>query len=123
MDNSEALLQGKSRDDSNDYHKLSGILNYEIEDNKIIFNFEHASLAVKFLTADIFRVTMAHSNQEINFKSTAAVIEHQLSYTDYDLEEKEEEIVIKTEALVLKIKKDKFIENEIKDYENKRYYE
>ena len=36
MDNSEALLQGKSRDDSSDYHKLSGILNYEINDNEII---------------------------------------------------------------------------------------
>ncbi len=109
MDNSEALLQGKTRDDSNDYHKLSGILNYEIKGNKILFNFEHASLALKFLTADIFRVVMAHSNQQLDFESTDAVIEHNLSYTDYDFEEKDEKIIIKTEKLVIEIRTDKFL--------------
>lgn len=109
MDNSEALLQGKSRDDSIDYHKLNGILNYEINDNIIKLNFEQASLAIKFLTADIFRVIMAHSNQEINYKSTDAVIEHNLSYDDYDFEDKDKELIIKTDELVLKIEKEKFL--------------
>jgi len=108
MDNSEALLQGKSKDDSSEFHKLSGILDYEIQDQMIIINFEYASLAVKFLAADIFRVVMAHSNQEINFESTDAVIEHNLSYTDYDFKENDEEIIIKTEELTLKIEKDRF---------------
>lgn len=109
MDNSEALLQGKSRDDSSDYHKLSGILNYETKDNLIKLNFEHASLVIKFLTADIFRVIMAHSNQEINYKSTDAVIEHNLSYDNYELEDNEQELIINTDKLVLKIKKEKFL--------------
>jgi alpha-glucosidase len=109
MDNSEALLQGKSRDDSSDYHKLSGILNYETKDNLIKLNFEHASLVIKFLTADIFRVIMAHSNQEINYKSTDAVIEHNLSYDNYELEDTEQELIINTDKLVLKIKKEKFL--------------
>ena len=109
MDNSEALLQGKSRDDSSDYHKLSGILNYEINDNEIKFNFEHASLAIRFLTADIFRVIMAHSNQKINYKSTDAVIEHNLIYDDFNFEEKDNELIIKTEKLILKIEKEKFL--------------
>ncbi|MFP4021578.1 MAG: TIM-barrel domain-containing protein, partial [Halanaerobium sp.] len=108
MDNSEALLQGKSRDDSIDYHKLSGVLNYEVKENEVRLNFEYASLAVRFLTADIFRVIMAHSKQEINYKSTQAVTEHSLSYHNFKLSETESELLIKTDKLILKISKEKF---------------
>ncbi len=109
MDNSDALLQGKSRDNSNDYHKLSGILNYEIKDNEIRLNFKHASLAVRFLTADIFRVIMAHSDQKISYKSTEAVIEHNLTYDDFIFNEKDSELIIKTDKLVIKLKKENFL--------------
>ncbi|TDO73361.1 alpha-glucosidase [Halanaerobium saccharolyticum] len=109
MDSSQTLLQGKSRDDSSDYHKLSGILDYEIKDNEICLNFKHASLAIKFLTADIFRVVMAHSGQKINYKSTDAVIEHNLTYDDFIFTEKDSELIIKTDKLVLKLKKENFL--------------
>ena len=109
MDNSEALLQGKSKDTSNDYHKLSGLLNYEIKENEIRLNFEYAALAIKFLTADIFRVIMSHSNQDINYKSTEAVTQHGLSYQNFILNEKDTELIIKTDKLVLKISKEKFM--------------
>ncbi|CCU81150.1 Alpha-glucosidase [Halanaerobium saccharolyticum subsp. saccharolyticum DSM 6643] len=109
MDNSETLLQGKSsRDDSIDYHKLSGILNYKIEDNQIRFNFKNASLVIRFLTADIFRIIMANSKQQFNYKSTEAVIDHNLSYNDFKFEENNKELIIKTEKLVIKIEKEKF---------------
>lgn len=109
MDNSEVLLQGKSRDDSSEYHKLQEILDYEVNGDKICFKFEHAALVIKFLTADIFRVIMAHSNQEINYKSTEAVIKHNLSFKNFKLKEKNSEIIIKTDKLILKINKDKFL--------------
>ena len=109
MDNSETLLQDKSsRDDSIDYHKLSGILNYKIEDNQIRFNFKYASLVIRFLTADIFRIIMANSKQQFNYKSTEAVIDHNLSYNDFEFEENNKELIIKTEKLVIKIQKEKF---------------
>ena len=109
MDNSETLLQGKSsRDDSIDCHKLSGILNYKIEDNQIRFNFKNASLVIRFLTADIFRIIMANSKQQFNYKSTEAVIDHNLSYNDFEFEENNKELIIKTEKLVIKIQKEKF---------------
>ncbi|MFW5686696.1 MAG: alpha-glucosidase, partial [Halanaerobium sp.] len=103
MDNSQALLQGKSRDDSSDYHKLQGVLNYEVKDNKVLFDFEYASIAIELLRADIFRVVMAHSNQPLNYKTTEAVVEHNLSLDNFEVEEKKEKIVIETEELQLKI--------------------
>jgi alpha-glucosidase len=109
MDNSETLLQGKSsRDDSIDYHKLSEILNYKIEDNQIRFNFKNASLVIRFLNADIFRIIMANSKQQFNYKSTEAVIDHNLSYNDFKFEENNKELIIKTDKLVIKIQKEKF---------------
>ncbi|MGM0603819.1 MAG: glycoside hydrolase family 31 protein [Bacillota bacterium] len=109
MDNSEALLQGKSRDDSSDYHKLQGILNYEIKDNEVLFDFEHASIAIEFLRADIFRLIVAHSNQPINYKTTEAVIEHNLSHDSFEVEENKEKIIIETAELRLEVRKDKFL--------------
>ncbi|RCW58747.1 glycoside hydrolase family 31 protein [Halanaerobium sp. ST460_2HS_T2] len=116
MDNSEALLQGKSRDDSSDYNKLQGILNYRIRNNKIIFEFKHAEAVIKFLSADSFRLIMAHSNQSINYRSTPAVIKHNLSYDNFDIKEKDNQIIIETEKLLLKVKKDKFL---LKVYDKK----
>ena len=109
MDNSQALLQGKSRDNSIDYHKLSDIINYEIKNNELRFEFEQTELAIRFLTADIFRVIMAVPGEEITYQNTEAIIDHNLYYNNFDLTEKDNQIIIKTKSLVLKIKKDKFL--------------
>jgi len=87
MDNSKTLLQKKTKDNSIDYHKLNAVLDYEVKENELRLNFEYASLVIRFLTADIFRVIMAHSKQEISYKSTQAVTEHGLSYQNFKLNE------------------------------------
>ena len=109
MDNSEALLQGKSRDESPDYHKLSAVLDYNVKDNEVKLEFEYAQVIIRFLTADIFRLIMVHSNQKINYKSTEAVIDHALGYDSFEFTADEKELIITTDKLTIKIERKNFL--------------
>ncbi len=108
MENSAELLEKSAAYKSSDYFKLVSVSSAERSKNQITLKFEKKVLQLTFLTSDIFRVCMKDISEIKNCSSTPAVIDHDLYYSDFEMENNSEKIEVITDTLKIIITKDNF---------------
>jgi len=108
MENSAELLEKSSAYKSSDYFKIGSISAVERNKNQIKLILEKKELQITFLTSDIFRICMKDISDIKKCNSTPAVINHDLYYSDFEMEENNDVIEVTTDTLEIIITKEKF---------------
>ena len=106
MDSQEIMDQGKS-ENKKKYFILSETNSYIREENKLYLELAEGRVLLEFLTADIFRVVMGQRNN-LDEASTPAIIDHGLSYSDFTITEEEDELIVITDSLEIRIDQAQF---------------
>ncbi len=108
LDNSQELLKEISGDNTEKYKKVGAVKNYKIKNNEIHIELEYKKIIIYFLSADIFRVSMKDRDEIRKITTTAAVIDHDLYYTQFNIKDFDQKININTENISLVINKNNF---------------
>ena len=106
MDSQEIIDQRRVANKKN-YFILSETNSYIKEENKLYLELVEGKVLLEFLTADIFRVVMGQRNN-LDEASTPAIIEHNLSYSDFTVTEEKDELIIITDSLEIRIDQAQF---------------
>lgn len=77
-----------------------------LEKNKLILDYQNGKIALVFLTDCIFRVVMGE--EEVDFRTTPAVVDHNLEYIELELQESTDRLLIQTAALEISLNKEVF---------------
>lgn len=105
--NSEEIMNPSQKEENKNYFIVGKIINYKVEGNCLYLVFGKTEIALVFLNADIIRIVMDKSENP-DLQSSAAVIDHKLKCENFSVEEREDMLVVKTQALKIIINKNRF---------------
>ncbi|ACL70657.1 glycoside hydrolase family 31 protein [Halothermothrix orenii] len=106
--NSEVIMdKGPEKSGSKSYFILNEILDYCRKDNRISFKLKKGEVVLEFLTADIVRVVMG-KRDKASLETTCAVVDHNLAYSDFTINETEKVLNIETDRLIVRVNRHKF---------------
>jgi alpha-glucosidase len=108
MMNSSEIIDSGSLTGDNSYFIFSELVDYQKEGNVLFLRLTEGSIALEFLTSDILRVVMAKGDNQVDFSSTPAVVDHTLNYNNFSILDRTELLEVKTESLKILINKKKF---------------
>ena len=107
MNSSEIIDRGASNT-GNNYFILSKLLDYQQAENRLFLRLAEGSVVLEFLTSDIIRVIMAKRDNQVDFKSTPAVVDHVWEYNNFEITDRSEGLEIRTESLKILVNKTNF---------------
>ena len=89
------------------YFSTGELVDYKRNENHLILKYSRTKIALEFIKKGIVRV-LKEKDEKLDFSSTYAVLDENLDYNNYQLLDKKEKLIVKTENLDIKISKDSF---------------
>ncbi|GAB6098495.1 glycoside hydrolase family 31 protein [Halanaerocella petrolearia] len=105
--NSEEIIDRGENKDKKRYFIFSKVCNFKQDNNYLHLNLTEGAITLEFITSNIVRVVTSQEDK-VDLSTTSALVEHNLVYNDFTVEEKEGLLEVKTDTLKLKIDTENF---------------
>ena len=89
------------------YFSTGKLVDYKRNENNLILEYSRTKIALEFIEEGIVRV-LKEKDEKLDFSSTYAVLDGNLDYNHYQILDKKEKLIVRTENLDIKISKDSF---------------
>ena len=89
------------------YFSTGELVDYKRNENHLILKYSRTKIALEFIKKGIVRV-LKEKDEKLDFSSTYAVLDGNLDYNHYQILDKKEKLIVRTENLDIKISKDSF---------------
>jgi len=89
------------------YFSTGKLVDYKRNENNLILEYSRTKIALEFIKKGIVRV-LKEKDEKLDFSSTYAVLDGNLDYNHYQILDKKEKLIVRTENLDIKISKDSF---------------
>ncbi|AGB41378.1 family 31 glycosyl hydrolase, alpha-glucosidase [Halobacteroides halobius DSM 5150] len=104
--NSEEIIDQGQGNKRKRYFVLSEINEYNQDDNYLYLQLSEGELVLEFITSEIVRVVMGQRDKA-DLSTSPALVEHNLKYQDFEVEDKGDYLQVTTQDLKIKINKQK----------------